>query len=523
MKGWFKASRQHLALLIASTMVVVSACSSGGGSETVNSNTGNEKPTATSTTSGGDSGQAEQEPLAIKLMYNFDGVEFPKEGNDVQKYIEQATNTKLTVSALPGSSYEERLPIMIASDDMPDAFPIPRRHQKLPYVVNAVQAGLFWEIGPYLEQFPNLSAINPVIYENIAYEGKTYGLPRERALARRAIQFRSDWLANVGMETPKTIDDFYNMLVAFKNNDPDQNGQADTTGMTAKEVGLWFAPYFGAPNQWKMEDGKFIRDVQTEEFLNALKFEKKLYDEGLMNKDFAVIERPEWTGAAENGKAGVRIDVTGSTVGLDSVVKENLGEHAAFSMISILEGDYGKRINMEGGHNGFFLFPKSSIKTEEHLLRLLKFFDDLAGETISNLFVWGLEGVHYEMKDGKPVAIPDNKHGDDVGAPYGAPLSTLAPAINAMQGELSELGQLEQKLNAENAEFGIVDPTLPLISETFLEQGAQLETILSDANIKFVMGSITEEQWRGEVERWLKSGGSKIAQEYEEAQAKLNK
>ena len=33
---------------------------------------------------------------------------------------------------------------------------------------------------------------------------------------------------------------------------------------------------------------------------------------------------------------------------------------------------------------------------------------------------------------------------------------------------------------------------MPLISETFLEQGAQLETILADAHIKFVMGSINE-------------------------------
>lgn len=515
--------RQSLVLLIAMAMVLVSACSDGNSGNSDNQ-AATTAPAATNAAAEGGSEPTAttEEPLEISLMYNFDGVEFPQEGNDVQKYIEKATNTKLKISALPGSSFEERLPVMIASGEMPDAFPIPRRHQKLPYVVNAIQSDMFWEIGPYLERLPNLSKINPIIYDNIAYEGKIYGLPRERALARRAIQFRSDWLANLKMEAPKTIDDFYNMLVAFKNNDPDQNGKPDTTGLTVKEVGLWFAPYFGAPNQWKVEDGKFTRDVQTEEFLNALKFEKKLYDEGLMNQDFAVIERPEWTGAAENGKAGVRIDVTGSTAGLDAVAKENMGEQAAFSMVSILEGEHGKRINMEGGHNGFFLFPKSSIKTEEHLLRVLKFFDDLAGEEISNLFVWGLEGAHYEMKDGKPAVIEGNKHGDEVGSSYAAPLGTLAPVTNAMQGEVTELGKLEQQLNAENAEYGVADPTLPLISATFLEQGAQLETILSDANIKFVMGSISEEQWKAEVDRWLESGGAKIAQEYEAAYAKLN-
>jgi len=514
-------SKKGLILLLAAVMLIVSACSSGTSSS---NNEPTASPVSSNNSQGTNSTETDEEPFPISLIYNFDGVEFPAPGNEIQTYIESVTNTKLNISGLPGSAFEERLPVMIASDDMPDAFPIPRRHQKLPYVINAIQSDLFWEIGPYLDQFPNLSKINSVIYENIKYDGKIYGLPRERALARRAIQYRADWLENLNMEAPKTIDDFYNMLVAFKNNDPDRNGKDDTYGLSAKEVGVWFAPYFGAPNQWKVEDGKFIRDVQTEEFLNALKFEKKLYDEGLMNRDFAVVDRAQWSGAVETGQAGVRIDVTGSTIVLETAAKENIGDEARFSMLSILEGEHGKRINMEGGHNGFFLFPKSSIKTEEQLLKVLKFFDDLAGEEMSNLFHWGVEGVHYEVVDGKAVMleVDSDDPGIEIGAAYGAPLATLAPATNAIPGDLKELQALEAKLNGENVQFGIADPTLPLISETYLEQGAQLETILTDAHIKFVMGSITEEQWKNEVNNWLERGGAKIIAEYEEAYAKAN-
>lgn len=516
-------SKKGLALLLAAAMLIVGACSNGAGTKPANDGP-TASPVSSNANQGANSTEGEEEPFPISLIYNFDGVEFPAPNNEIQTYIESVTNTKLTISALPGSAFEEKLPVMIASDDMPDAFPIPRRHQKLPYVINAIQSGVFWEIGPYLDQFPNLSKINSVIYENISYEGKIYGLPRERALARRAIQYRSDWLANLNMEEPKTIDEFYNMLVAFKNNDPDGNNKHDTYGLSAKEVGVWFAPYFGAPNQWKVEDGKFIRDVQTEEFLNALKFEKKLYDEGLMNRDFAVVDRAQWSGAVETGQAGVRIDVTGSTIVLDTAAKENLGEEASFSMLSILEGEHGKRINMEGGHNGFFLFPKSSIKTEEHLLRVLKFFDDLAGQEISNLFQWGVEGVNYEVVDGKAVVLEVNSDAPaiEIGAAYAAPLATLMAATNAIPGEQTELQMLEVKLNEENVQYGVADPTMPLISETYLEQGAQLETILTDAHIKFVMGSITEEQWKAEVNTWLERGGAKIIAEYEEAYAKVN-
>lgn len=516
MKG---SSIKRSAIYVTALALLLTGCSNGN-----NSTGGTPSPTpkAVENTTDKPAEDVKQEPLELSLMYNFDGVEFPEPDNEIEKYIEEITNTKLAVTGMPGSAWEEKLPVMIASGDMPDAFPIPRRHQKLPYVINAVQADMFWEIGPYLDQFPNLSKINPVIYDNIKYDGKTYGLPRERALARRAFQYRSDWLANLGMEEPKTIDEFYEMLRAFTYDDPDGNGKDDTYGLSAKEVGMWFAPYFGAPNQWKVEDGKFIRDVQTEEFLNSLKFEKKLYDEGLMNKDFTVVDRAQWSGAVETGKAGVRIDVTGSTGGLEVAAQENLGETATFSMFSILEGEHGKRINMEGGHNGFFLFPKSSIKDEAELLRVLKFFDDLAGEELSNLFHWGIEGENYEIVDGKAkrIDLPEGVKQIEFGAAYGAPLSTLAAATNAMPGELDEHGQLEAKLNTENVQYGIADPTMPLISETFLEQGAQLETILTDAHVKFVMGQIDEDQWKAEVNNWYERGGKKIIAEYEEAYAK---
>ena len=155
-------TKQSLVLLMSAVMLVVGACSNGGTTNKVN--VPNSTPNSTDNVAATDD-PTEEAPFAINLMYNFDGVEFPAAGNEVQSYIEKVTNTTLTINALPGSAFEEKLPVMIASGSMPDAFPIPRRHQKLPYVVNAVQSDMFWEIGPYLDQFPNLSKINPIIYE----------------------------------------------------------------------------------------------------------------------------------------------------------------------------------------------------------------------------------------------------------------------------------------------------------------------------------------------------------------------
>ncbi|TDL73611.1 extracellular solute-binding protein [Rhodococcus qingshengii] len=461
-------------------------------------------------------------PLKLSLMYNFDGVEFPAEDNEVQQKIEEITKTELTINQLPGTAFEERLPVMIASGEFPDAVPIPRRHQQYPYILNAVNGGVFWEIGPYLKKFPNLASINKQIYENIEYDGKTYGVPRVRPLARKVFQYRTDWLENLGMKEPKTIEEFHEMLRAFTFNDPDKNGKDDTYGIVMNQGQPFnsYAAAFGAPNKWEVTDkGKFIRDVLTDEFFESIKFQRDLYKEGLINKDFTVIDRPEWQTAVETGQAGVRIDTSNSTEPLQ-VNAKNINPKAEFGMFSILENGQGKRVFAEGGHNGFFLFPKASVKTEDELLRVLKFFDDLAREEASTLLTWGIEGKHYNMVDGKPEKIADSEFVAEVDAPYAGPLATLPVRENALEGTLTELGELEIKVTQENEKYMVSDPTLSLVSDTYLEMGEQLEVILDDAHVKFIMGEIDEKGWKDAVKEWQSRGGDKIAKEYEDAYKK---
>ncbi len=44
--------------------------------------------------------------------------------------------------------------------------------------------------------------------------------------------------------------------------------------------------WFGAPNGWGEKDGKLVPEHQTEEYLEALNWMRKLCEEGLIKKDF---------------------------------------------------------------------------------------------------------------------------------------------------------------------------------------------------------------------------------------------
>jgi len=54
-----------------------------------------------------------------------------------------------------------------------------------------------------------------------------------------------------------------------------------------------------------------------------------------------------------------------------------------------------------------------------------------------------------------------------------------------------------------------------------VEKGETLNTIVSDARIKYLSGAISEQQLRAEVKRWYDSGGTQIAQEINDLVAKL--
>jgi putative aldouronate transport system substrate-binding protein len=153
---------------------------------------------------------------------------------EIFKKLQEKTNTELEMTWIPSSTYSDKLSATVASDEMPSVIIV--LNQKLPYIVNFVRSGMFWEVGPYLKNYPNLSKMNPIALDAISIDGKVYGIYRERDLAKDGLMLRKDWLDNLGLKLPKTLNDFYNVLKAFTNDDPDKNGKKDTVGLVEQQV-----------------------------------------------------------------------------------------------------------------------------------------------------------------------------------------------------------------------------------------------------------------------------------------------
>lgn len=131
-----------------------------------------------------------------------------------------------------------------------------------------------------------------------------------RPLSRHGIIYRKDWADNLGIEAPKNTDDFFEMLRAFTEDDPDGNGQDATIGLTDREgLGTFttIADWFGVPNNWGEKDGQLLPNFMFPEYKEALNFFKEIHSNGYMNQDAPVTSKTDQQDMMKDGRAGVYI------------------------------------------------------------------------------------------------------------------------------------------------------------------------------------------------------------------------
>lgn len=470
------------------------------------------------------SGVTEKEaPYKITMMVSMMFTEPPKKEWPVMQEIMKYTNTDLEIAWSPGGGpYEDKLNAAIAAGDLPMApMSFSNRNELM---INATRSGMFWEIGPYLSQFPNLSKFNKQIHNNTAVDGKIYQLPRWRDLTEDGMTVRRDWMDNLKLKDPKNIDELYNMIKAFGTKDPDQNGKDDTLGLV-EYFDLrgfnWLLGVFGAPNNWEVKDGKLSPAIFTDEYLNAMKFMKRLYEEKLLNQDFALIKRDQRDDFVNKGQAGLFI------AGIDQCMRVvNLPKtfpKAVVDVISRVAGPKGEKMLASKGYNGAFFFPKKSVKTEADLKKVLGFFDKLHDEKLQNVFAWGIEGRHYSLKDGKPIRTEEQ---NNLFAKEGFELNDnflIVYKDKVMKGAVIGLNEKWKEHNIKNQDMVVYDPAAPFISPTFLKKSTELDAIYKDARTKFIMGKIDEAGWKDILQKWRQSGGDAVTKELNDEYAKVKK
>lgn len=236
--------------------------------------------------------------------------------------IEARLGIRLDCRPFSDDAWKTQQTLMMASDDLPDLI-INASNTMVSFAEYGAD-GYLLPINEYMDVAPNLSAVmeeSPAYADAITspdgniYALTTYGQNKLGGISRSFVN--KLWLENVGMETPTTVDELYDVLVAFRDGDANGNGDPkdeipfsaafQTGASTYAEQTLMNA--FGI-NSNKVTyslgdvDGKVqLMDI-SENYRAFLRYIKRLYSEGLMDSEAFIQTRDEFRAKAAEDRVG---------------------------------------------------------------------------------------------------------------------------------------------------------------------------------------------------------------------------
>ena len=458
------------------------------------------------------------EPLEVTMFLGCSVLEYPPDGNEIEKMLEDYVGgVDFKINAYSGNVLHEMMPTLIAGGDLPMVVNVGGSQLNKSYLITAMQSGEFWDVTDYLTTLDNFKDLNPASLSNYAIGGRNYGLPLERGISRDSTTYRYDWLQNLGLEDPTTVDELVTMLKRFTTDDPDGNGVNDTYG-TVTDPTSRIAVMLGAPNSWRYQDGKMIKSELTDEYMQALDISRELYAMGAIHPEFSIRQRADFEGDFIQGKGGVYFNTSTDITAFQSQMVQ---PEAVLHSSNVFKNADGNTYTSAGrGNNGVLLFSKKAIPDKETLDKVINIFDRLADQEMCNLLALGVEGKNYEVVDGVAHMLPDEDGSiksfyiNSIYNPYTTPLAVRWPNLRTIPVELDYGAKRNLEIIEENAPHAVANDSMGLISELYSELGSDLDTLLSDAKTLYIMGEIDKTEFQSRLEQWRRQGGDDIAAEY---------
>jgi len=334
-------------------------------------------------------------PSAVSTVYNNIGeTEFAKE-------LEKKTGVKVEYMHPAAGQETSSLNLMIASDELPDMV----EANWLGHgggAASSIEEGIILPLNDLIDQHaPNLKKFlqeNPEIDKMVKTDdGTYYAFPfirnDERLLISQGTLIRNDWLEELGLEMPETIDELEAVLVAFK----EKKGATAPLSYRANKRNQ-FLGNFSTSSSFYLSEGKVVYGPLTENYKFAVETLKRWYDMGLLDPNFVSVDDATLTSNVLNGKTGVTANTGGGGLGtwLDSMK----GSDWSMTGMPFTKISADKEVEYFPVDNAYPGYGSVAITTAcKNPALAVRFLDYAYSEEGNILFNFGTENVSFEKTD----------------------------------------------------------------------------------------------------------------------------
>ncbi len=373
----------------------------------------------------------------LTIMSPFWGTP-PSQNNAYYTAMNKAIGVDITWQNQDGVTYDQKLGAVLASSRIPDVVVVPGWNLmgKIPNAVNAK----FADLGPYLsgdkvKKYPNLAAVPTDAWQRAIFGGQLRAIPMPASYVTNIAPFyRRDLFAKKGYTVPKNPDDF----LSWAKEATDARSKVwacDDMKWTAFNI---FGALSGSDKAlwWNEQDGKLINRVETEEYLEALEWTRKLYAANVVHPD--AVSGKAGGDSGNRFTAGQVLVYNADLSAWFGKVSEQRTQNADFDMATfdIFGPDGGDPTLWAVQPANIFAFvsKKSSKQAIEDFLALANYCAAPYGTKERMLNEYGVEGTDFELKKGLPTKT--EKGVNEVNGAYGY---TGYPAAYVAHPDLPEV------------------------------------------------------------------------------------
>ena len=322
------------------------------------------------------------EDITIKVMGPKAAMHVEWADMDLWQWLSEETGLKFEFITPAAESFQERKSLAFASGDMPDLF-INGGFTAEEIVQYGVEQGLLVAMDEYFDYAPHVAKAfedYPEVYaSSVAEDGHIYtqnliNLPIWTATSRHLF-LNTTWLERVGMEIPTTIDEYHDVLLAFKEQDANGNGDAtDEIPLGGQKNldslrGVLLSAYGLVSTGFEIErdSGEIVYAPITENYKAYLKTMHTYWSEGLIDIDMFSQD-----GTSMNARAAE--DLYGSFAGLASFVIAPASMIGDFAMLTPLTSEMNDKPLQY--YNGAFTLGVAAINSQsEHIEECMQLLD----------------------------------------------------------------------------------------------------------------------------------------------------
>lgn len=359
-----------------------------------------------------------EEPVTYELLVGYsEASQSPDfEENPFTIHYTDLTNVRFEFDATASGQLAEKRNLVLASGDYPDV--MMNMQLSIAQAYQLGENGVVHDLGPAIDEYAeNLQAVfaqEPWVQGQMtAPSGGRYFLPWINSgcfhceYSQRVYVYQP-WLDQLGLDRPETTAEFEQMLIAFAEQDPNGNGEADEIPMMGAASGWrpeiygWLMNAFTYTNpesspylQWADGSVEFVAD--TEEWKDGLRYMNRLYEEGLIAPESFVQSDSQMKvfGEAEDPVVGV---FTGGHLGMFSALNSESNRWLEYQPLAPIAGPDGHRSAPHFPHQvGAHMVVFQSVEQPEIMVRWADWFYTFEG-FMEGVKGWE-EGVHYRKLD----------------------------------------------------------------------------------------------------------------------------